>query len=1358
MSIEPSDPQNSAVLQTLLPETLSRLLQQVGADELESQQFAMQGSVMMADVTGFSSLAERLGSEGADGLEELNHALSSYFGRAMDIIQAHGGDLLKMAGDAMMVYWPQDGASADSAQAAISCALEIQRHCHEFEVVPGKVLSMRIGLAQGPLHAFFVGEIHDGWDFLTRGESLFNMIHAQRLAKPGQVVLHQSIEESFDEGVLNTEATDEVEFSVLNELQTTLSAGASGECKTSDPRLEAFASQLSRHRLGLPDGAWQAEMRRITVLFTSIPLGPPDDLIADLETIRDWMSIFADIVFRYGGAIKEWIYEEQTLTPLVVFGLPSMSYEDNAARGIHVAFDIFDSLKSFGVDCSVGIATGKAFLGAVGNDRRQEFALLGEVLNRASRLSHQQESSILVDEATRNDCEARIQFQSLGEAKLKGWAEAVEVFKPLKEVQTQVAREIFVGHRKELRILLDALQMQSIGDGAAFWLQAGPGMGKSSLVRELIHHAESLGARILLGMGESIHHATPYHAWRPLLRHFLGIQETDSKARQIELVENVLSKKFRWRSLSPLLSDILRLGVQDNHLTEQMVGVMRVFNTSKLICEILELQAKEEPMVIILEDAHWMDSASLELISAVSELNSSIVMLLTSRVSNDDANIKTEIQALKSIPLQPLVEEECEQLIAARLGATSLEPALLQFIHIRTKGIPLYCIELAYALQNNGSIQTTGGICRLKPGIDLQSMQLPENLQAVIAERIDHLDMEIQMTAKVAAIIGDSFVMDILEKVYPGSCDGSQLKQHVAQLMDSHLIDQTGEGTSKQFQFSHAVIKDAIYGMVVPSQRKALHASIAAELEKVDGTQTLPQVLAYHWLNAGESVKAAHYFGLAADISLKEGAYRESLEFSTQAVSLLEKELSGANFHIGAEENTSTLRGKWIRLKAEALLGLGELPQSVAAFHEAVAALNGPNPDSKPKQEITEAATQWLSLEDVGGSTTATGAVIPEVALDLSLAYEKLGVLYLFSCLPEMTLSAAYLSMHYALEHKENPVRPRAMALLSLGFALQCNMELAESYASWATKESQGESAVGTLGRVNEFLSMWYMGHGRWEESAKLLQDSRETFTDLGDRRFLIECSCLYSTNNHYLGNYRERVRQGERICELGYQTGDVQAQCWGVLDQIESLLTLNDLDEVARIGLPLLDQVGISIFGCDVIMTYGLLAKYHLQSGNLADAIKLAECGLEETRNGDPTIVYILEAYAGIATVFIEAAREDNEAVLAKQTALNNAEEACQEMARFAAVFPIGRARHALLLGRLAHARGDMEQALVHTQQAFREAMTFGMDFEKALALRQLAELETKRDAARSSLKEQAFALFDSLGIGGNELEWLRY
>ena len=146
--------------------------------------------------------------------------------------------------------------------------------------------------------------------------------------------------------------------------------------------------------------------------------------------------------------------------------------------------------------------------------------------------------------------------------------------------------------------------MQSIGDGAAFWLQAGPGMGKSSLVRELIHHAESLGARILLGMGESIHHATPYHAWRPLLRHFMGIQETDSKARQIELIENVLSKKFRWRSLSPLLSDILRLGVQDNHLTEQMVGVMRVFNTSKLICEILELQAKEEPMVIILEDAH----------------------------------------------------------------------------------------------------------------------------------------------------------------------------------------------------------------------------------------------------------------------------------------------------------------------------------------------------------------------------------------------------------------------------------------------------------------------------------------------------------------------------------------------------------------------------------------------------------------------------------------------------------------------------------------------------------------------------------------------------------------------------------
>lgn len=1362
MSNESMPAERHSDLQTLLPETLTRVLQGSGSTQLESQYTQFNGSVMMADISGFTTLAERLSHEGSDGLEQLNAVVDAYFARIMGIIHDHGGDLLKMAGDAMVVFWQEYETIAEPAIAAARCALTIQETCHELEVLPGERLSISIGLSHGPLNVFLVGEMAGRWEFLARGESLFGMIKAQKLAEPGQVVIHQTLQDQLPNEGLSLETGAADEFSILKSIQGEAIKIKEIDMLPYDPRLESFISELSRHRLSVPESAWQAEMRRVTVLFIHIPVGPPDDMIGDLETITDWMSIFVDIISRYGGAIKEWIYEDQFITPLVVFGLPSMSHEDDAARGIHVAFDVAASLKSFGVNCSIGVATGKAFLGAVGNDRRKEFALVGEVLNTASRLSHHEEASILCDEATRLGCEDRFQFESLGKITPKGWTEPIEVFKPLKESQARVSREIFVGHRKELQTLLDALQLQAAGEGTSFWLEADPGMGKSSLVREMIHHAERLGSRILLGKGESIHHATPYHAWRPLLRNLIGVQETDSKSRQIEQVESVLSAKFRWRSLAPLLSDILRLGVEDNHLTEQMVGKIRAFNTSKLICEILAHLAEKESLVLILEDAHWMDSASLELIAAVSEMSTSLVMLLTSRLSSQDSTVREQIKDLQVISLQPLSEKDCETLLAARLGANSLEPALLQFIYVRTKGIPLYCIELGYALQNNDSIQTAGGVCRLKPGIDMQSMHLPENLQAVIAERIDHLDTEIQMTAKVAAIIGDTFVMDLLEKVYPGSCDGSKLREHVAELMQSHLVDQNSEDSESQFQFSHAVIKDAIYGMVVSSQRKALHASIAAEMENLEGTgkQTLPQVLAHHWLSAGEHIKAAHYFGTAADIALKEGAYRESLDFSTQAVTLLEKELSSAPAVLDAEENTATLRGKWIRLKAEALLGLGELPQSVAAFHEAVAALEGPDLESRSEQDIIGGGESWLSLRDGMQQNTSDSdqKTQSEVAMDLSLAYEKLGVLYLFSCLPHMTLSAAYHSLHYALNFEENPVRPRSMALLSLAFALISRMDLAEAYAEWATSEAQGEGADGTLGRVNEFLSMWYMGHGKWEESASMLENCRKTFSELGDRRFLIECSCLYSTNNHYLGRYKERVNQGQKICELGVQSGDVQAQSWGVLDQIESLLTLNDLDEVARIGLPLLDQIGVSIFGCDVIMTHGLLAKYYLQRGELPEAVKLAELGLEEISAVEPTIVYNLEAYAGVATVLIEAARASGQDDANFQAAISRAEAACEEFKKFAQVFPIGRARHALLMGRLAHARGEADEALRLTQQAFKESMILTMDFEKALALRQLAEFETKPQAARDSLKEQAFALFDSLGASSSELNWLQY
>lgn len=250
----------------------------------------------------------------------------------------------------------------------------------------------------------------------------------------------------------------------------------------------------------------------------------------------------------------------------------------------------------------------------------------------------------------------------------------------------------------------------------------------------------------------------------------------------------------------------------------------------------------------------------------------------------------------------------------------------------------------------------------------------------------------------------------------------------------------------------------------------------------------------------------------------------------------------------------------------------------------------------------------------------------------------------------------------------------------------------------------------------------------------------------VGDRRREIECTCLYSTWNHYRGEFVRRVEYGQRVRDLAMATGDLQAQAWGLLDQIESLLNLGDFERVRSLGNELEHHLGQNIYGADEIMAYGLLAALELRIGRLAEALPHAENALAVMTKMSPTIVYNLEAYAAVTDVYLRAWRLSPEGDSARAEFAAKAREACEDTRRFAKIFRIGGARALLLTGVERELSGDMAQAVRPSREGLTAAIRLRMPYEEALAHRQLARLLPAGDRSRDGERAKARDLFASL------------
>lgn len=885
----------------------------------------VEAAVLFADVSGFTALTETLARRGGLGAEELTRILNGYFGALIDTVAAHGGDIVKFAGDALIALWPAEGAEglADAARRVAACALVLQKELHAFEAAPDRKLLIKLAVGAGPVLLQQVGGVFDRWEPMVSGAALGQVGIANDHARPGDVIVSAEARALLGEAAAGEDCPDScLRLQRLNDPPPPRAAPSFLPRPESAASLRAFLPGAIRGRVDAGQDQWLGELRRISVIFVSLS---GLDAASPLETAHDAFRRLQIALYRFEGSINKISVDDKGASVVAVLGLPPLAHEDDAERAVRAALNMRNGLAALGVSCAIGVTTGLAFCGVIGNARRREYTVMGDVVNLSARLmvaarkNAAETGGILVDQATWQAAKARLDFEVLAPVMVKGKSEPQPVYRPLRgagagegvaAAAAAPRRSRLIGRDAERALF--AARLDRLGaerKSRLLLLEAEAGMGKGRLLQELVGMAQDRGIPALIGSGDPIETVTPYRPFRQMLEIVFpaALMPEAVAAKRTWILDRLPADADLLRD-APLLGDLLRLDWPQDEELRALTGRARAKRLQNLLVRLIAKLAEARPLLLVVKDAQWLDSASLAVLLALTRMGAPFFLVLSARPHGvkppaewDDLAATPGLQRLE---LGPMADDELRQLVAVRLGADGLPDEVGRFVAERAEGNPLLAEELALAMRDAGLIVVEGRACRRIGSDRLEDVPLPHSVEGLITGRIDRLSPDEQLTIKVASVVGRVFSTALLEDIYPIDAQRARVGAHCATL---HRLELTPamRGLSllsavaggEQYKFKSNLTKEVAYNLMLFSQRRELHQRMADWLERyTDAKQpAIVGLLAHHWERAAEdrepliepAYKAVGYRAQAARFALAGNAEREAIAGFRQALGLL---------------------------------------------------------------------------------------------------------------------------------------------------------------------------------------------------------------------------------------------------------------------------------------------------------------------------------------------------------------------------------------------------------------------------------------------------------------------------------------
>ena len=1318
--------------------------------EPEGEQLA--AAVLFADISGFTALTERLAQTGPSGVEELTELLNGCFGELVQLVADHGGDVVKFAGDALLALWPADeDLPAVTAQAA-SCGLAMQRLLQASELAAGTHLWMRIGIGAGQVSAAHLGGELGRWELVVGGPAIAQTCSVEQLARPGDVVLSP---EALDQ-VRDMCAGEQVPGGAGEPFALRVTAVqplAAAAPLTSVPARQVAEAALRGYvpgaivaRLAAGQSAWLSELRHVSVVFLRLP--DLDDITpGTLQRANDIVCAVQAALYEYEGSVDKLGVDDKGATMVAAFGLPPVAHEDDPVRVVQAALGIQASLRRLGVRHAIGVATGRAFCGSVGSDLRREYTMIGGVVNLAARLMQTAVDDVVCDAATQQAAEAKLAFEALPPRPMKGWAEPVPAFRPSGHGRASARSWSVVGRAHERGILAERLVALRDGEGGTLLIEGEAGIGKSRLVDDLVGQATGQPVRTLVGAADAIRSTTPYHAWRPVFESLFEIADvSEPEVRRSRVLDRLRGRPDLER-LAPLLSDVLPFELPTDEIVGQLEGQVRADNTRRLLVGALRAASEQQPLLIVVEDAHWCDSASWALAWLVCQRVPSALVVLALRPLAEP--VPDEYQRLRlahgsqQLQLDPLPADDIAALVGQRLGVTSVPQPIADLIGEHAGGNPFFSEELAYALRDTGAITVADGTCRIPPGADLRALSLPDTVQGVVLTRIDRLAPPQQLTLKVASVIGRSFAHRLLRDIHPIAADRLGLPDQLDSLQRRSLVLLEAPEPELAWMFKHVITRDVAYDLMLRAQRRALHRAIAEWYEQRHQAQ-LPRfypLLAYHWTRSGVTAKAVTYLSLAGEQALSGAAYREATLFLADALALDQPASPG-----GGSPEDRLRRARWERQLGEAYLGLGQTSEGRTHLSRALELLGASQPTTK--RQLAGRLLQQLAIQAAHRALPAKAVRRRgrqrEEALEASRIYIRLTEVFWFANDTPALGHAGIRALNLAERAGPSPELARAYAMLCLAAGTIPIHPLARMYSRRALEIARTADQLASVAYVRFATSVYKIGAARWDEAQQALDEAEAIFERLGDRRLLGDTWTAQGMLGIYRGQFEAAGALFIKLYDHGVRNENVQHQVWASLGKAACELRCGRPAEAAHVLERMLELLVEHPDPAEQIQAYGLLACARWRQGEDAVALAAASSAANlMTQNKRPTAFYLFEGYTGVAEVHLDRWAAGDRAPATRQAA----RQACAALRTFARIFPIGKPRDRLLKGRLLHLFGRPRRARAAWRASLSAAQRLGMPFDAALAHAELGLSSTGTPQGQRHL-EQARTLLRQLGV----------
>jgi len=1324
--------------------------------EPESEQLA--AAVLFADISGFMALTERLAGTGPGGVEELTELLNGCFGELVGLVADHGGDVVKFAGDALLALWPADeDLPAVTAQAA-SCGLAMQRVLHAGELAAGTRLGVRIGIGAGLVSAAHLGGVLGRWEFVVGGPAIAQTCSVEQLARPGDVVLSP---EALDQ-VRDVCAGEQVPVGIGQAVALRVTAVqplAAAAPLTSVPTRQVAEAALRGYvpgaivaRLAAGQSAWLSELRHVSVVFLRLP--DLDDITpGTLQRANDIVCAVQAALYEYEGSVDKLGVDDKGATMVAAFGLPPVAHEDDAVRVVQAALGIQANLRRLGVRYAIGVATGRAFCGSVGNDLRREYTMIGGVVNLAARLMQTASDDVVCDAATQQAAEAKLAFEALPPRQMKGLAEPVPAFRPSGHGRASARSWSVIGRAHERGILAERLVGLRDGQGGTLLIEGEAGIGKSRLVDDLVGQATGQPVRTLVGAADAIRSTTPYHAWRPVFESLFEIADiSEPEVRRTRVLERLRGRPDLER-LAPLLSDVLPFELPTDEIVGQLEGQVRADNTRRLLVGALRAASEQQPLLIVVEDAHWCDSASWALVWLVCQRVPSALVVLALRPLAEP--VPDEYERLRrahgsqQLQLDPLPADDIAALVGQRLGVTSVPRLVADLIGEHAGGNPFFSEELAYALRDTSAITVTDGTCRIPPGADLRALSLPDTVQGVVLTRIDRLAPPQQLTLKVASVIGRSFAHRLLRDIHPIAADRLGLPDQLDRLQRRSLVLLEAPEPEPAWMFKHVITRDVAYDLMLGAQRRALHRAIAEWYEQRHQVQ-LPRfypLLAYHWTRSGVTAKAITYLSLAGEQALAGAAYREAMLFLADALALDQPTPPG-----GSPEDRLR-RARWERQLGEAYLGLGQTGEGRTHLSRALELLGAPLPTTK--RQLAGRLLQQLAIQAAHRALPAKAVRRRgrqrEESLEASRIYIRLTEVFWFANDTPALGHAGIRALNLAERAGPSPELARAYAMLCLAAGSIPIPPLARMYSRRALEIARTANQLASVAYVRFATSVYKIGAARWDEVQQALNEAEAIFERLGDRRLLGDTWTAQGMLGIYRGQFEAAGALFTKLYDHGVRNENVQHQVWASLGKAACELRTGRPAEAAHVLERMLELLVDHPDPAEQIQAYGLLAAARWRQGEDAAAVAAASSAASlMAEHKRPTAFYLFEGYTGVAEVYLDRWAAGDRVPATKQ-AVRQARAALRTFAR---IFPIGKPRARLLKGQVLHLFGRPRRARAAWRASLSAAQRLGMPFDAALAHAELGLSSTGTPEGQWHM-EQARSLLHQSGAP-HDLTWV--